>query len=81
MCVCRLRCSFRSSAGSNMMDLMMRLLIISVSYGSYSSGGVDHNRHSIRALAFNEKLTSSSSHMVDMTEDVSAAEEATALHC
>ena len=69
MCVFRLPCSFRSSAGSSMMDLMMRLLITSASHGSCSLDGVDHDRHSGRVLAFNKKVANSSPHVIDMTED------------
>ena len=77
MSACRLPCSFRSSASSSMMNLMMRLLIISESHGSRSSSGVECVRLSGRVLTFNEKVESSSLHAIDMTEDVLATEEAT----
>ena len=79
MCVCRLSYSFRGSSGSSIMDLMMRLLIISASHGSCSSGRFDYGRLSGRALASNEKVVSSCPHVVDMTEDVLATEKVTAL--
>ena len=47
---------------------------------SHNLGGIEHYRHSERALAFNEKAASSSPHMVGMTEDVLVTKEATALH-
>ena len=59
---------------------MMRLLIISTLHRSFSSGGIEHDRHSGRALVFNENVASSSSHVVDMTEDMLATGEATASH-
>ena len=40
----RLPCSFCRSAGSNEMDLMMQLLVISASYESCGSDGVDYSR-------------------------------------
>ena len=38
-------CSFCSSTGSIMMDLMMQLLIISASHGVCGSDVVEHSRH------------------------------------
>ena len=55
----------------------MRSLIISALHRPRSSDGVEHDRHSGRALSFNKKVASSSPHTVDMTEDVLATEEAT----
>ena len=62
-----------------MMCLMMQLLITSASHGSCSLGGIEHDRHSGRVLTFIEKAASSSPHVVDVTEDVLATKEATAL--
>ena len=59
---------------------MMRLLVISASHVSCSSVGVECSRRSGRVLTFNEKVASSSPHVVDVTEDVLATEEATASH-
>ena len=59
---------------------MMRLLIISTSHGSCNLSGIEHDRHSGRALAFNEKAASSSPHVADIKEDMLATKEATALH-
>ena len=63
-----------------MMDLMIRLLIISALCRSRSSGIVEHNRRSGRALSSNGKVASSIPHMVDVTECVLVTSEATALH-
>ena len=76
----RSHCRFFSSASSIRMDLMLRLFVISALYGSLSSGGVELDRRSERALAFNEKLATSSPHVVDVKEDILSIEEATALH-
>ena len=48
---------------------MMRLLIISASYGSCSSGGVDCSRRSGRELTFKE-VASSIPHVVRTTEEL-----------
>ena len=42
-------------------------------------GVIEHDRRVVRALAFNEKIASSSPHVVDMTEDVLATDDATVL--
>ena len=52
---------------------MMQLLIISVSCGSCSSGGVDCSMRSRIASTFKE-VESSSPHVVCVTEDVIAKE-------
>ena len=62
------------------MKLMTRSLIVLVSHGSWSSGGVGCSRHSRIALTFGEKVASSSAHGVDKTQCALATEEATALH-
>ena len=67
-----LPCSFRSADVSSMVNFMMRLMIVSTSCGSCSSGGTEHDRHSGRALTFNKKSASSISYVVDMTEDILA---------
>ena len=41
---------------------------------------IEHDRHGGRALAFNEKVSSLVPHMVDVTEEISAAYEAVVLH-
>ena len=80
MCVYRSSCSFRSSAGSVTMNFMMLLLIIAASHGPFSLGRIEHYRNSRRTLAFNERVDSSSSHVVEMKEEILATEEAMALH-
>ena len=50
-----------------MMDLMMWLLFISASHGSFRSGKVDHSK----------KIESSIPHVVGLTEEILATDEAT----
>ena len=57
----------------------MWLLLISALHVPCSSGGNEYDRHSGRALAFKEKVASSSPHVVGVTEDILATEEATVL--
>ena len=52
-----------------MIEFMMRLLIILAPCGSRSSVGIGHDRSSEGALEFNEKVASSSSHVVDVAEE------------